>query len=205
MSPHNGLLESRIRAAQAGSIEALGELLEGCRQYLLLVANQELHGDLHAKIGASDLVQETFLDAQRGFERFDGGSERDLLAWLRQILLNNLRDVTRSFRCAAKRDVDRELPFVEANESATTSLSALPGAGESPSWCVRQVERRAAIQYALTRLSHDHREAIVLRNLELQSFIEIGRRMGRSPAAARKLWSRAIQALVEQLGETDVL
>ena len=59
-----------IAAARGGSASALGQLLEGCRKYLLLVANESLDSDLRPKGGASDLVQETFVQAQRIFERF---------------------------------------------------------------------------------------------------------------------------------------
>ena len=49
----------------------MGDLLEGCRQYLLLVANEELDSELTAKSGASDMVQETFLRAQHNFGSSD--------------------------------------------------------------------------------------------------------------------------------------
>src|SRR5262245_37348302 len=61
-----------LTEALAGSHEALGHALEGCRGYLLHVAMQELDADLASKAGASDLVQETFLEAQRDFARFQG-------------------------------------------------------------------------------------------------------------------------------------
>jgi RNA polymerase sigma-70 factor (ECF subfamily) len=205
MLPHSDLLDSRIRAAQAGSVQAMGELLESCRQYLLLVANQELRHDLQAKVGASDLVQETFLEAQRGFELFKGRSHDDLVAWLRQILRNNLRDATRSYLSSMKRDVHREIPFVEQDGSAAVSIKALPDSSETPSWHVRRREQTAAVRRCLERLSVDYRQVIILRNLELKSFVEIGRMLGRSPDAARKLWGRAIQALVAEMGDSDVL
>src|SRR4051812_46159075 len=61
-----------IRRARAGSHEALGQLLDGCRGYLLRIARDELDPRLQAKGGASDLVQETFLEAQRDFAAFTG-------------------------------------------------------------------------------------------------------------------------------------
>ena len=72
----NGLPENpfqtTIGSARKGSKSALGRLLEPCRNYLLLIANRELGDSIHAKIGASDLVQETFLQAQQILERFRG-------------------------------------------------------------------------------------------------------------------------------------
>jgi len=79
-----------LTAARAGSSVALGRILEACRGYLLLVAEQDLDQDLRAKGGASDLVQQTFLEAHGAFGQFRGGSEDEVLAWLRHLLRNNL-------------------------------------------------------------------------------------------------------------------
>lgn len=92
-----GSIEELIDKARGGCAECFGRILEGCRQYLLLIANQEFDSQFRAKLGASDLVQETFLEAHQDFSRFDGRTEDDLLAWLRQILLNNIRDAARQF------------------------------------------------------------------------------------------------------------
>ena len=48
---------------------------------------------------------------------------------------------------------------------------------------------------ALAQLSPARREVIVLRNLEEVDWPEIARRMGKSEAAVRKLWARALLAL----------
>ena len=57
-------MHTLLESAQNGSSKSLGKLLETCREYLLLVANQTLDHDLQAKVGPSDLVQETFLHAR---------------------------------------------------------------------------------------------------------------------------------------------
>src|SRR5437667_11805139 len=91
--------------AHAGSVEALGQVLEACRGYLLLIAQQELDPELRAKGGASDLVQETFVKAHRHFAHFQGDSDVELRAWLRRLLLNNLADFRALYREAGKRQV----------------------------------------------------------------------------------------------------
>ena len=72
-----------------------------------------------AKGGASDLVQETFLEAQRDFPRFQGTSEAELLGWLRQMLLNNVANFTRHYRIT-KREVGREVA-IQQDDSANPS------------------------------------------------------------------------------------
>src|ERR1017187_8402814 len=107
-------------AARGGSLEALGNALEGWRRYLLAIAEGQLDGDLRAKGGASDLVQETFLEAQRDFKQFQGSSPDELRAWLRQVLFNNVGAFTRRFRTTGKRDVGLEVAIHAGGSSAGT-------------------------------------------------------------------------------------
>src|SRR5215471_5317922 len=90
-------LEGWLAEARAGEVHALGEALEACRAYLLHVAEHELETGLRAKGGASDLVQQTFMEAQQDFSRFAGTSEAELLAWLRRMLLNNIANFRRQW------------------------------------------------------------------------------------------------------------
>jgi RNA polymerase sigma-70 factor, ECF subfamily len=69
-------------AARKGDRSALGHLLEGFRAYLHLLSVRKLGPDLKPKYGESDLVQQTFLDAQRAFADFRGSSPQELRAWL---------------------------------------------------------------------------------------------------------------------------
>jgi RNA polymerase sigma-70 factor (ECF subfamily) len=186
-----------LSAAHAGSNEALGQALEACRGYLLLIARRHLDADLQAKGGASDLVQETFLEAQRDFGQFRGTSEAELLAWLRRLLLNNLGHFTRRYRGTGKRAVGREVA-PSADGSSAAAGPALPADTPSPSGQAMAHEQAEALQRALERLPDDYRRVITLRYDEGQSFEEIGRRMGRSPDAARKLWARAMERLRQE-------
>ena len=183
--------DNYLAAARAGDRDALGHALEACRRYLLLVANRQLNSDLQAKGGASDLVQETFLEAQRDFGRFQGTSEDELLAWLRRILLNNAGNFARHYQTTDKRAVAREITL-PTNDSVGGGLPApLP----SPSGVAMAQEQAAALQHALGRLPDDYRRVLTLRYLEGCSFDEVARHMGRSSAAVRKLWARAMACL----------
>jgi DNA-directed RNA polymerase specialized sigma24 family protein len=107
-----------LAEARAGSIQALGQLWQEHRKYLLLVANQKLDSDLQAKVSPSDLVQDTFLEAQHDFAQFHGRSEKELRAWLGCILVNNVANVTRHYRDTDKAAVDREVPLPGPHDSA---------------------------------------------------------------------------------------
>jgi RNA polymerase sigma-70 factor (ECF subfamily) len=195
-------IEHWIGAAHDGSRSALGRLLEAYRPYLLLVANQELSPELMTKAGASDLVQESFLEAQRDFEGFRGKSESELRAWLRRILLNNIAHLSRLFRDTDKRQLDRE---VAQNDTAIEKelLEALHNHGQSPSSEVADRERDAALERSMAKLPELHRQVIRWRNYERCAFEEIGGRLGRSAEAARKLWARAVEQLQQLLDSPD--
>ncbi len=187
-----------LSAARAGSKEAIGVALEACRGYLLGIAERELDTDLRAKGGASDLVQDTFLEAQRDFAGFRGETEADLLAWLRRLLLNNLANFARNYRQTAKRRLEREVRLPAGDESQA-GASQFAAATPSPSARAQTGEEVAALHAALDRLPDDYRQIVMLRYIDGLTFDEIAGRMGRSPAALRKLWSRAVERMQAEM------
>ena len=189
----------RLRSARAGSREALGQALESCRAYLLKIAEHDIDPTLRPKGGASDLVQQTFLEAQRDFGRFTGGSEEERLAWLRQLLRNNLANFARDFRQTGKRRIDREVAL-DTPDSTGGPAGQVPADATSPSGHAAAGERAELVRRAVDRLPEDYRRVLTLRYHEGRSFEEIARLMGRSPNAARKLWARAVEALEAELG-----
>ena len=187
-APSAEKIEEWIKAAQQGSREALGQLLETCRLYLLLVANQSLDTDLRAKVGASDLVQETFLEAQRDFEQFQGCQQAELLAWLRRILLNNMANASRQYVITQKRQLAREITLTETPSGK--SPEAVDLRTKSPSSRLNARDEAEVLEKALKQLPEHYREVITLRHQANCTFEEIGQRLGRSAGAARKLWAR---------------
>jgi RNA polymerase sigma-70 factor (ECF subfamily) len=190
--------EQRLAAARAGSPEALGQALQACRGYLLLLAERELDSDLRAKGGASDLVQETFLEAQKDFAQFQGNSEDELRAWLRQILLHNLANFTRRYRATAKRRLGREVAL-DTTGSAADREGGLTIDMLSPSGVAMEEEQAQALRQALERLPDDYRQVILLRYQEQRSFEEIAPLMQRSYESVRSLWARAIRQLRREM------
>lgn len=188
---------SFIAEGRRGCADARGKLYERCRDYLLLVAQHELDPGLRGKTGASDLVQEAFLDAERGFAEFRGQTESELLAWLRRILKHRAGQAVRKYRLAAKRDVRGECSlsaWVDAPFAADV---------DTPSGCVVAAEEADRLSAALACLPDHYQTVIQLRNTERKSFDEIGELMERSPEAVRKLWVRAIEQLRLALDSAD--
>ena len=183
-----------LRSARQGDDETLAKLLDRFRNYLLLIANDKLPAEVRQKEAASDLVQQTMLEARADFQRFEGESVESVERWLKRILLNNVLDAQRRFQRTAKRRVDREVSLDHGG------LSQEPAVRDpSPSSLAIQKEEACRLECALKRLSPEYQLVLRLRNRESLSFDEIGSRLNRSDEAARKLWSRAISALKREL------
>lgn len=199
--PHDPALalpfEQWIEDARGGSRQVQGLLFEACRPFLLAVAREELTPGLASKVEPADLVQETFLKAHQSFATFQGRTEADLVAWLRRILLNHLTDVARQFQEAEKRRLTREMPLDEAFPGRREPAS---GRTETPSSQALAREVREALEKALQHLPEHYRQVVQWRNWDRLPFEEIGRRLGRSPDACRKLWLRALEQLQQFLG-----
>jgi RNA polymerase sigma-70 factor, ECF subfamily len=178
-----------------------GGLLEGCRQYLLLIANQVIGPELQAKFGASDLVQETFMEAQRHLTIFRGQTKAEMRAWLRKILECRLANIRRSYLATEKRAANREVAIGTflAPWSGQREILACPF--PSPSNHAIRSEWAQALEQALLHMPEHYRQAVSWRHQEQLSWDEIGRRLGCTADAARKVWSRAIQQLRRELGE----
>jgi RNA polymerase sigma-70 factor (ECF subfamily) len=188
-----------LAAARAGSPEALGQALEACRGYLILIAQHELAPELQPKGGASDLVQQTMLEAVRDFAHFQGDTEAELLHWLRRLLLNNVADFARRYRAGKKRLIDQEVALAAGDASADL-IGGLAGSGPSAGTEAAAHEQAELVQHVLARLPEDYRRVVVLRYQEGQSFEEIGQALGLTANAARKLLVRAIERVQQELG-----
>jgi len=185
------------------SNEDAGRLLDGCRQYLLVIANEVIGPELQGKLGASDLVQDTFLEAQRHLAVFRGKSKADTRAWLRKILECRLANIRRSYLATEKRATQREVKLAPLLAGSGAEHQVLESREPSPSNHAVRNEWNQALEQALARLPEHYRQAVAWRHQEQLSWDEIGRRMGRTADAARKVWSRAIQQLRRELGEHE--
>ena len=85
--------EELIHRARSGDRSAENELMQKCRSYVTLIARAQIEGWMRTKFDASDLVQQTLLEAHQGIEKFKGETEAEWLGWLRGILNHNTPNV----------------------------------------------------------------------------------------------------------------
>lgn len=199
-TPNDNTVTDLLARARKGDQHAANELFARCRNYLAVVARAQVESWLRAKADASDIVQETLVEANRDLRQFRGSTEGEWLAWLRQILSRNAADFVRRYRGTDKRQQRLEVPLAPPPDHSSLAAGLEPrDTGETPTQQIMRLEREIQIADAITRLEPDHQEVIVLRNLERLPFEEVAQRMNRSRPAAQMLWMRAVRKLEEEM------
>jgi RNA polymerase sigma-70 factor (ECF subfamily) len=199
MTESRVILEMLLAQARAGDPTALGRLLEVYRNYLRFLARSLIRPPLQCKLDASDLVQETSLKAHRDFAQFAGSGERELVAWLRQILVRTLANQAKHHRARVRDQRRQESLDALLDRSSLAIQQQLADSMASPSAHAVGREQAVLLADALAGLPADYREVFILRNLEHVPIDEIAVRLGRSANAVRKLWGRAMVALKQAL------
>jgi len=193
-----------LERARQGRAEDRDRLFQACRPYLGMVAQTQMEHWLQAKVDASDLVQETMLEAYRDFERFSGETEGEWLAWLKRILAHNLADYIRRFRGTAKRQVGREVSLGTPGDDSAERRAPEPAARiDTPSRELMRKDVQIRMAAALAQLPADYQQVIRLRNLEKLPFDQVAEEMGRSRPAVQMLWMRALRKLQEITTDPD--
>ncbi|MFT4542274.1 MAG: RNA polymerase sigma-70 factor (ECF subfamily) [Planctomycetota bacterium] len=179
--------------------QSLPAPIERFRSYLNLQARANLHPLVRGKLAASDIVQETLLEAYRDRGQFRGDTSAQQAVWLRRILGRNLANAARDL-LRMKRDVGRERSLEPAvEESCLRVQSWLEAGGNSPSEAVILGEREIEVAARVEALPEAQQEAVVLRYWQGLPLAEIARRMERSPAAVAGLLHRGLRQLRDSL------
>ncbi|MBK9386333.1 MAG: sigma-70 family RNA polymerase sigma factor [Planctomycetes bacterium] len=184
--------EKLFADAAAGNGESLEKLLE---RYL-----PQLHGFVRARLGAAlspreasvDVVQSICRQVLAAKERFEFRGEERFRAWLFTTALNKLREKHRVHH-AAGRSLQREARSLDHDPVTAAAILLTPSAEAIGR------ETAEAIEASLAALSEEHREVITLARIVQLPHRVIAELMERSEEATRKLLSRAILALGDEL------
>ncbi len=192
-----------LNQAVHGDPEALGRLLEAQRAGLHRLAERQLEGRIAVRVDASDILQQTFLEAYRSFPQFAGGDMRELAAWLRSILDHKVAGAIRDHALLQKRDVGRERSMDDSHGGGAPLKYDLDANLTSPSQKAIRGEQTDQLSLALAALPDDQREAVRLRHLEGWALADIALCIGRTPAATAGLIKRGMKALRRQLHASE--
>lgn len=140
---------------------------------------------------AFDLSQEAFIKAYRGLKSFKG--ESSFSTWLYRLTSNVCIDFLR------KRKNEKTVPLFTENDEGEESERVIPDPGPTPHERAENSELRRDIQNTLLRLSTEHRQAIVLREINGLTYEEIARTLDISIGTVKSRISRARSEMCREL------
>jgi RNA polymerase sigma-70 factor (ECF subfamily) len=197
------MVDRLLASAKAGDTESLSRLFSLYQNYVRLLAQSQIRGRLRVRASESDIVQETFLNASRGFDEFRGNTGGEFVTWLRKILSRRIQYFIQQQVDAQRRDVRREVSLEAigqwVDQSSVRLETVLQADDPSPATQIENHENSVRVANALTELSDDHREVLMLRSVEGFGFSDVAERMQRSSGAVRMLWLRAVKSLRDEL------
>jgi RNA polymerase sigma-70 factor (ECF subfamily) len=179
----DAVLVSRLRARDENAFETL---LRTYMARLLRVARRFLKNEEDAR----DAVQDAFIAAFRGIDRFQAGSK--LSTWLHRIVVNAALMKLRSRRRHPEEEIDALLPRFAADghqveESRDWSMSAEE--------MVQREETRELVRQSIDKLPESYRVVLLMRDIEEMSTEETAEALGITPTAVKVRLHRARQAL----------
>lgn len=181
---------SLVRRAQDGDHDAFAQLVGRHQDHVLAVARRMLptHED------ALDVSQEAFLKAYRGLKSFK--TDASFSTWMHRIVLNACTSFHRK-RNAAKRGNPISL-HQPAGDDEGGELE-VAGPTDRPEEEAAATEVRMAVAEAVCELDEEHREIIILRDLEGLSYDEVADALGLAPGTVRSRLHRARKELARRL------
>jgi RNA polymerase sigma-70 factor, ECF subfamily len=179
-----------VERAKAGDADALNRLFTRFLPPLRRWASGRLPRWTRDLMDTDDLVQETVLRSVKRIEAFESRHEGALQAYLRQAVVNRIRDeVRRTKRSPLAAELDEN-----QSDGQASPLDEAIG-------------REAVDRYeaALARLRPEEREAVVARIEMDGSYQDVAQALGKPSAdAARMAVSRALLRLAEEMNRGEV-
>ena len=187
-----------IERARAGDASALNQVYSRYRERLRRMVDIRLDPRVRARVDASDVVQEAYLDVAQKLPEYLREPKLPLFLWLRLVVGERLTKVHRQHLGAHMRDARREISLYHGAIPAASSAALaaqLLGRFSSPSHAAVRAERLLRLEEALNSLDPMDREVLTLRHFEELSRAETARELGIEESAAGKRYVRALKRL----------
>jgi RNA polymerase sigma-70 factor (ECF subfamily) len=180
--------------ARSGDAAAQEEILTLYRPYLRIAAGRRLPRVVQKRLDASDIAQQTMMDAVRGLADFRGQTEPEFTAWMMRLLERNLLQSVRNNKLG-KRDIRLEQDCANGSGSAVMVWQSLADNGSSPMSTVFRGEAALYLALALEKLPTDQRTALELRYMGHETLQAIADEMDRSVSSVVVLIRRGVESL----------
>lgn len=176
--------------------------LERFRPVLVTIAEAMISPAYRGDIEASDLVQQTLLEAHAGAAALSRFNEGQFFGWLRQALQHNLLDAVKHLN-TQKHNVSRRVRESDLEGSFARLEQVLAEDATSPSELASRNEQIANLLSALQELPNKQRMAVIMKHLQGLSLKEIAVSLGLSEPATAGLLHRGRQSLIQRMGNWD--
>jgi RNA polymerase sigma factor (sigma-70 family) len=190
---------AQLFATFRAGYQALGQLLEQHRAYVLQIVNDEIDRRLAPRQGASDIVQNAFQNILENLQRATGGlwavaADEDLTTWLRRVALNALYNEHR-YEGQQKRDFHRDQPVSQAADA--------PAGDRTPSSIVSAREQHELLRQTVNDLPEADRILLRLREVHDWGYKALAELLdGQESEAGRMRVQRRLTELLLRLKET---
>ncbi|MCE9594412.1 MAG: sigma-70 family RNA polymerase sigma factor [Planctomycetes bacterium] len=181
-----------VARIQGGDSRAWDELYRRYHDQLLFTVRMRLGSGLRSVLQSEDVFQSVALDALSALKRFEYRGPGSLERYLKQMVLNKIRDRAKAFGAAK-----RAGQLVGA-EAAFDDLAA-PRDAEVGYYEAAVYVR---LERAIAGLPDEMREVLLLRRIEGLSSLEVAERLGKSDASVRQIASRAMARLATRMAES---
>ena len=184
-----------VRAA-GGDRQALDQLWQFHRARVRQVIQIRLDPRVRRRVDPSDLVQETFIEAQKRLPEYVHQRPLPFYPWLRQLALERLNKAHKRHLGTKGRAVGREEQDWPMSDESVAQLADRLASDETGAMQrILRDEIRRQVREALDQLNFDDRQVLVMRVLEALTTGETAAVLGISEAAVRMRQLRALERL----------
>jgi RNA polymerase sigma-70 factor (ECF subfamily) len=192
-----------LKGTKAGDPSAFEELFRRHRPRLQKAIAMRMDRRVAARVDASDILQETYLEAFRRLPKYLKQEGMPFYLWLYWIAREKVIALHRKHLGAGKRTVRQEVPLMPVDSSAEF-VSGLIGRLPSPSQELAKAEMAEQLRLALGQLDGDDRDLILWRHFEQLSARDMAQLLNITEAAANKRYIRAVERLRIHLKDLGV-
>lgn len=153
-----------VVSAQNGNLQAFDELVTRHRSRIFAMIRNMTRNEAEAW----DLSQEVFIKAWSALPRFEARAR--FSTWLYRIAHNLVCDWARKRKIESAGELNDEIFCAERIDAAS---STTPNTAPSPDDALAGNELRVKIEAALAKLSNDHRQVVVLKDVQGLAYKEI--------------------------------
>ena len=197
--------ERLLKLAASGDSDALGRLLESHRQRLERIVRVRLDHRVQSRMNASDVIQETCIEAGQRLKEYLENPEVPFFVWLRYLAHQRLQQLHRHHLGRQIRDANRERS-IEQQDSEDQLGSGIIAAHlvariSSASSILQREELCQRLRELLDRMEPVDREILVLRHFEHLTNAESAQILNLSTTAASNRYIRALERLRAVIGD----